>query len=74
MAVSATPALEALAQQADAIDKDALGAHFGRRLQQQAVGRTQFLLEHLRAGKDDLQLLLRLQFLQGPSPTWPRRE
>src|SRR5437667_4313228 len=56
-----------LAQQADAIDKDAMGPHFDRRLQQQAIGRTQSLIEHLRAGEDDLKLFVRLQFRTVPA-------
>ena len=41
--------------------------------QQQAVGRAQLLAEHLRAGEDDLQLVLLLQRLQVPAEGQRRR-
>ena len=43
------------------------GLPFCWRFEQQAVRRTQFLIEHLGTGKDDLQLLLLLQFIQIPA-------
>jgi hypothetical protein len=61
-------------QQADAIDKEPPGAQFGRRLEQQAVGRTEFLIEHLRTGEDDLQLLSAPAVPAGPNRAWLRHE
>ena len=56
-----------LSHPADAIDKDALRADFGGSLQQQAIGRSKFLIEHLRAGKDNLKLFLCLQCRNVPA-------
>src|ERR1700722_18350116 len=60
-------ALRGLAHQTDAIDEDTLGTHFVHRLQQQTIRRAQFLIEHFRAGEDDLKLLLRLEPRQIPA-------
>src|ERR1700722_6118385 len=54
-------------QQSDAVYEHPPGAHFARGFDQQTVRRPHFLLEYLRAGKDDLQLLLLLQFFQIPA-------
>jgi hypothetical protein len=54
------------AQQRDAIDEQALGAHLGGGVQEQAVGRAQLLAEHLGAGEDELQPVLLRQALQVP--------
>ena len=56
-----------VAQQSNAVDKDAFGAHFERGLEQQAIGRPHLLIQHFGTGKDDLQLLLLLQFMKVPA-------
>ena len=54
-------------QERDAVDEDALRAHRGRGLQQQAVRRQQLLAQHLGASEEELQLVLLLQRLQVPA-------